>query len=154
MDLPLPVWTVSPCAWGLGPRRAGAHLAMMVRVVWPSALLYSVSALDFQDFAAVSPVNASLPPSRASTHDSGPSWAATPSTYDTFASIHRFSRRAENFSSRLPSLLHSSLSQPVSPRQGIALWRRVGRGLCADLDGSKAQPPSNSGRRERRVSKP
>ena len=30
------------------------------------------------------PVNASTPPSRAAPHDSGPSWFATPSTYETF----------------------------------------------------------------------
>ena len=55
MDLPVPVWMVSLRAWGLGPRRAGVHLAMMVRVVWPSAFLYSVSALDIQLFAAQYP---------------------------------------------------------------------------------------------------
>ena len=55
MDLPVPVWLVSPRAWGLGPRRAGANLAMTVRVVWPSALLYSVGALDRKHFAAQYP---------------------------------------------------------------------------------------------------
>jgi hypothetical protein len=55
MDLPVPEWMVSPHAWGLGPRRADVHLAMTVRVVWPSAFLYSVSALDFQNFAAQYP---------------------------------------------------------------------------------------------------
>ena len=55
MDLPVPGWMVPPRAWGLGPRRADVHLAMAVRVVWPSAFLYSVSALDFQNFAAQYP---------------------------------------------------------------------------------------------------
>ena len=55
MDLPVPVWMVSPRAWGLGPRRAGAHLAMTVRAVWPSAFLYSVGALDRKHFAAQYP---------------------------------------------------------------------------------------------------
>ena len=55
MDLPVPVWMVSLRAWGLGPRRAGVHLAMTMRAVWPSACLYSVSALDFQNFAAQYP---------------------------------------------------------------------------------------------------
>ena len=49
MDLPVLVWMVSPRAWGLGPRRANAHLAMAVRVVWPSAYLYSVGALKNED---------------------------------------------------------------------------------------------------------
>jgi hypothetical protein len=55
MDLPVPVWMVSLRAWGLGPRRAGVHLAMTVRVVWPSAYLYSVGALKSEHFAAQYP---------------------------------------------------------------------------------------------------
>ena len=55
MDLPVPVRMVSPRAWGLGPRRAVAHLAMAMRAVWPSALLYSVGALDRKHFAAQYP---------------------------------------------------------------------------------------------------
>ena len=55
MDLPVPAWMVSPRAWGLGPRRADAHLAMAARAVWPSAFLYSVGALDLQPFAAQYP---------------------------------------------------------------------------------------------------
>jgi hypothetical protein len=33
--------------------------------------------------ARTSPVNASLTPSRAPAHDSGPAWLATPSPYDS-----------------------------------------------------------------------
>ena len=55
MDLPVLVWMVSPRAWGLGPRRAEMHLAMMVRVVLPSAYLYSVGALEYKHFAAQYP---------------------------------------------------------------------------------------------------
>lgn len=46
---------VSRRAWGLGPRRAGVHLAMTVRAVLPSAFLYSVGAPDIQHFAAQYP---------------------------------------------------------------------------------------------------
>src|SRR3712207_7555302 len=46
--------------------------------------------------SAVSPVNASPPPSRVAPHDSGPSWAATPSTCDSCIRFHPpVSRRAE-----------------------------------------------------------
>ncbi len=55
MDLPVLVWMVSPRAWGLGPRRADVHLAMAVRIVWPSAYLYSVGALESEHFAAQYP---------------------------------------------------------------------------------------------------
>ena len=55
MDLPVPVWMVSPRAWGLGPRRAVSHLALTVRAVWPSAYLYSVGALKSEHFAAQYP---------------------------------------------------------------------------------------------------
>jgi hypothetical protein len=36
------------------------------------------------DKAPQKSVNASTPPSRAAPHDSGPSWFAIPSTYETF----------------------------------------------------------------------
>ena len=42
----------------------------------------SISRLNTQP--ALSPVNASPAPFRAPTHDSGPSWLARPSTYETF----------------------------------------------------------------------
>jgi hypothetical protein len=49
------VWMVSPRAWGLGPRRADAHLAVTVRTVLPSAYLYSVGAPEYKHFAAQCP---------------------------------------------------------------------------------------------------
>ena len=62
--------------------------------------------------------------------------------------------RPESVRWRFSFLLQSSLSQPVSPGQGTALRRGIRRGLRADPDGSRAQPPPNSAQREQRVSEP
>ena len=73
---------VSDCA----ESRTG--LAMAPVGVWPSALLNSVgtpvaiiSQLNTRPTGA--PVNASMAPSRATTHDSGSGWIATPFLYDS-----------------------------------------------------------------------
>lgn len=57
--------------------------------VWPSAWLNGVGALKrwisrLNALPARAPVNASPPSSRMSTHDSGSSWFAIPSTLDSF----------------------------------------------------------------------
>ena len=61
------------------------------------------------DAASVVCFVASTPPSRAMPHDSGPLWAATPSTYDFFIRIHPpASRRAESVRSQFPLLRQPS----------------------------------------------
>ena len=76
-------------ARGLRPRRVVASLALSRRNVLPSAQPDGVGTLKYGPFAAqyparMPPVNASPRPLRATTHDSGPMWFATPSSCETF----------------------------------------------------------------------
>ncbi len=83
-DLPAPVYVSSVRARGLRPRRGGTALAMTTCSVLPSVPYDAVgppnsiflSRLNTQPTRC--PVNASPLPSRAATHDSGPTWFATP----------------------------------------------------------------------------
>ena len=77
------------------PRHDGARrVAFRLFSTASAPRTFNISRLNTQP--AVSPVNASTPPSRATPHDSGPLWAATPSTYNFFIRIHPpASRRAE-----------------------------------------------------------
>ena len=75
---------------------------------------FNFSRLNTQ--LASAPVNASPAPSRVTTHDSGSSWAANPSTYGSFIHYHLpASRRTETVRSRPLSLRQSPPSQQ-SPR--------------------------------------
>lgn len=81
----------------------------------PSASLDGVGTLEEGLFAAqylahMPPVNASLPPSRTSAHDSGPMRFATPSSYETFT--HYFS----------PVFTGAPRADPLDPPYGK--WRR------------------------------
>ena len=83
-DLPAPVYVSSVRARGLRPRRGGTTLAMTTCSVLPSVPYDAVgppnsiflSRLNTQPTRC--PVNASPLPSRTATHDSGPTWFATP----------------------------------------------------------------------------
>ena len=83
-DLPAPVYVSSVRAPGLRPRRGGTTLAMTTCSVLPSVPYDAVgppnsiflSRLNTQPTRC--PVNASPLPSRTATHDSGPTWFATP----------------------------------------------------------------------------
>ena len=83
-DLPAPVYVSSVRAQGLRPRRGGTTLAMTTCSVLPSVPYDAVgppnsiflSRLNTQPTRC--PVNASPLPSRTATHDSGPTWFATP----------------------------------------------------------------------------
>ena len=88
-DLPVPVHGGSAHAEGLRPREVPRGLAVAPPAVWPSALFHSVGTSKpmisrLNTSPARTPVNASPPPLRTTTHDSGPSWVATPSTYGSF----------------------------------------------------------------------
>ena len=75
---------------------------------------FNFSRLNTQ--LASAPVNASPAPSRVTTHDSGSSWAANPSTYGSFIHYHLpASRRTETVRSR-PLSLRQSLPSEQSPR--------------------------------------
>ena len=87
-----------------------ASLALSRRGVLPSAQPDGVGTLDYLPFAAqyparMPPVNASPRHLRATTHDSGPMWFATPSSCETFTHyfLVGFHRRT-----RLPRLQVSS----------------------------------------------
>lgn len=71
-------------ARGLRLRGVAHRLALAPGGVWPSALLNSVGTPDaiisqLNTLPACAPVNASMAPSQATTHDSGSGWIATPS---------------------------------------------------------------------------
>jgi hypothetical protein len=71
-------------ARGLRLRGVVERLALAPPRVWPSALLNSVGTpvaivSQLNTLPACAPVNASMAPSRATTHDSGSGWFATPS---------------------------------------------------------------------------
>ena len=75
-------------AWGLRLRGVLRVLAIAHSSVLPSAMLNDVgtpvaiiSQLITRPTGA--PVNASMAPSRATTHDSGSGWVATPFLYDS-----------------------------------------------------------------------
>jgi hypothetical protein len=89
---------------------------------------------------AVSPVNASPPPSRASAHDSGPSWSATPPTCDSFIHFHPpVSRRAENSWPEFPFLRHFPSLQTVSRPWAVAVRRRFSGVLARGLAEARAE---------------
>jgi hypothetical protein len=76
-------------AEGLRPRRLFGVLTVTPAEVLPSASLNSVGSLDccisrLNGSPASAPVNASRPPSQASTHDSGSEWLVIPSLSDSF----------------------------------------------------------------------
>jgi hypothetical protein len=71
-------------ARGLRLRGVARRLAVAPTRVWPSALLNSVGTpvaivSQLNTLPTCAPVNASMPPSRTVTHDSGSGWIATPS---------------------------------------------------------------------------
>jgi hypothetical protein len=71
-------------ARGLRLREVAHRLAMASACVWPSALLNSVGTpvaiiSQLNTLPTCAPVNASMPPLRTVTHDSGSGWIATPS---------------------------------------------------------------------------
>jgi hypothetical protein len=71
-------------ARGLRLRRVARRLALASVRVWPSALLNSVGTpvaiiSQLNTLPTCAPVNASMMPLRATTHDSGSGWIATPS---------------------------------------------------------------------------
>ncbi len=104
---------------------------------------FNLSRLNTQP--AVSPVNASPPSSRISPHDSGPSWAATPSTCDSCIRFHPpVSRRAVSVGSRFLPLLQSAFIEPFSVPVPAALRRRFGRGSRVDLDIALVEPERKS----------
>ena len=81
---------------------------------------FNFSRLNTQ--LASAPVNASPAPSRVTTHDSGSSWAANPSTYGSFIHYHLpASRRTESVRSRFPILRHLPGSEPLST--GETAWK-------------------------------
>jgi len=70
-------------ARGLRLRGVACRLAVAPARVGPSALLNSVGTpvaivSQLNALPACAPVNASMAPSRATTHDSGSGWIATP----------------------------------------------------------------------------
>lgn len=70
-------------ARGLRLREVARRLAVASVRVWPSALLNSVGTpvaiiSQLNTLPACAPVNASMAPSRTTTHDSGSGWIATP----------------------------------------------------------------------------
>jgi hypothetical protein len=95
-DLSVPVRGVSIHAWGLRPRRVlrclasngtgGVAFHSLGRCRHPgvpqAVLRGGISRLDIQP--ACSPVNAWSVPLPDPTHDSGPTWIATPSLFDSF----------------------------------------------------------------------
>ncbi len=88
-DLPVLAHGVSVHARGLRPRRTVHGLALSPENMWPSASVNSVGVLEWlisrlNTLPALPPVNASPASSRVPTHDSGPSWGASPSMYDSF----------------------------------------------------------------------
>jgi hypothetical protein len=71
-------------ARGLRLRGVARRLAIAPARVWPSALLNSIGTpvaivSQLNALPACAPVNASMAPSRVTTHDSGSGWIATPS---------------------------------------------------------------------------
>ena len=71
-------------AWGLRLRRVLRVLAMAHPSMLPSAMLNGVGTpvaiiSQLNTLPARTPVNASMPPLRTVTHDSGSGWIATPS---------------------------------------------------------------------------
>ena len=71
-------------ARGLRLREVARQLAIPSACVWPSALLNSVGTpvaiiSQLNTLPARAPVNASMPPLRSVTHDSGSGGIATPS---------------------------------------------------------------------------
>jgi len=87
-DLPVLVHGDSSHARGLRPRGANQELALAFLAVLPSVSLNHVGAPDcrisrLNTLPVHPPVNASSPPLRVSTHDSGPPWIATPSVSDS-----------------------------------------------------------------------
>ena len=118
-DLPVSVWMVSRRAWGLGPRRAGVHLAMTV----PRRVAFRFSLQRRRPGHSTFRGSIPSPPFPLSTlrrrprerrrMNSGPLWAATPSTYDFFIRIHPpASRRAESVGPQFPFLRQPS-AQPI-----------------------------------------
>ena len=145
-DLPAPVYVSSVRARGLRPRRGGTTLAMTTCSVLPSVPYDAVgppnsiflSRLNTQPTRC--PVNASPLPSRTATHDSGPTWFATPwlggtCTRETyrFVPAHRLVKILERPSSReesskarricfcsQPATSYLSPERKVPPVNGLA----------------------------------
>ena len=120
-DLPAPVYVSSVRAQGLRPRRGGTTLAMTTCSVLPSVPYDAVgppnsiflSRLNTQPTRC--PVNASPLPSRTATHDSGPTWFATPwlggtCTRETYRFVPAH---------RLVKILERPVGQQVAPFQGL-----------------------------------
>ena len=120
-DLPAPVYVSSVRAQGLRPRRGGTTLAMTTCSVLPSVPYDAVgppnsiflSRLNTQPTRC--PVNASPLPSRTATHDSGPTWFATPwlggtCTRETYRFVPAH---------RLVKILERPAGQQFAPFQGL-----------------------------------
>ena len=115
-----------PRAWGLGPPAAGVHLAMAVPAVLPSAFstasaprTFNITRLNTQP--AVSPVNASTPPSRATPHDSAVWRLPFQRTTLSFATIDRPPGAQRRFDPR--SLW--SAKPLIRPVLRQAAWRKI-----------------------------
>src|SRR5271157_1894855 len=86
---------VFPCVHGVSDRAGPLRISRYRHTGWGLPLSPTASASRRKDLSrlhtrpARTPVNASTPPFRATPHDSGPSWVASPSTYDSF--IHNTS---------------------------------------------------------------
>ena len=81
---------VFPYVHGVSDRAGSRYVSQYRRTGCGLPLLLTASAPRRNELSrlnarpARAPVNASHLPSRAVTHDSGPSWVANPSTYDSF----------------------------------------------------------------------
>jgi hypothetical protein len=134
VDLPVLAHGVSAHARGLRPRGVAPGLALSPGRVLPSAQDNGVGTPEdlisrLNTLPERTPVNASTTPSRVPPHDSGPSWVASPSMYD---SLIRYSMPVYPGASVLPASV-------LDPRHGTARQRAARGGASADDRASVAQ---------------
>ena len=124
-DLPVPVHGGSAHAEGLRPRGVPRGLALAPPAVWPSTLFHSVGTPKpmisrLNTSPARTPVNASPPPLRTTTHDSGPSWVALPLRRMVLSSTPLC---------RSPGALKPHLHLFAQDRGRASRWSRLGQPL-------------------------
>ena len=123
-------------------------------------LAWTGSALPFDPLSRLntrpvpSPVNASPPPLRMTTHDSGPVWSATPSPCDSF--IHyplpadRHSQALEVSRQKVPApiaigaglkVLEEKVPKPVPPEAGFGSSVPTASGACCRPHPGLSRPP-------------
>ena len=145
-DLPAPVYVSSVRARGLRPRRGGTTLAMTTCSVLPSVPYDAVgppnsiflSRLNTQPTRC--PVNASPLPSRTATHDSGPTWFATPWLGGTCTrETYRFvpAHREVKILMRLPDGRNVATRQAVHGSAPCARTEVTGRWPSYDSESSR-----------------